>query len=263
MTHPCQACYLFGVPEISVLQTVVLLGAIAAVAFLYSSVGHGGATGYLAAAALVGLSPAVARPGALWMNCFVAGIAFWRFCQAGFFDGKIFAQVAVASIPCAWLGSRMHLEGRAYSIVLGVALLAAGWCLGWPRATPKDAITQPPALIVALAVGGGLGLLAGITGIGGGVFLTPLLILLNWTPARVAGGVSALFIVVNSVAGLVGLGAKALIWEPVFVAAVALGIGGALLGTQFGVDRWRTTAFCRALAAVLWIAAGKLMFTGK
>jgi uncharacterized protein len=263
MTPPCQTCYLFGVPEISVLQTGVLLGAIAAVAFLYSSVGHGGATGYLAVAALVGLSPGVARPGALWMNCFVAGIAFWRFSRAGYFDVKIFAQIAVASIPCAWLGSRLHLEGRAYAMVLGLALLAAGGCLAWPRAIAKDATTRPPALFIALAVGGGLGLLAGITGIGGGVFLTPLLILLNWTPAKVAGGVSALFIVVNSIAGLVGLGARALIWEPVFVVAVVLGVGGALLGTRYGVERWRTTAFRRALAAVLWIAAAKLMLTGK
>ena len=264
MTPPCQTCYISCVPELSIVETVVLLAAIAAVAFLYSSVGHGGATGYLAVAAMLGLSPVVARPGALWMNCFVAGIAFWRFRRVGYFDGKIFAQIAVASIPCAWLGSRLYPEGRAYSIVLGVTLLAAGWCLGWPRGVPKDAPpTRPPALPIALAAGGGLGLLAGFTGIGGGVFLTPLLILLNWTPAKVAGGVSALFIVVNSIAGLVGLGPKALIWEPAFVTAVALGVGGALLGTQFGVDRWRTTAFRRALAAVLWIAAGKLILTGK
>ena len=95
------------------MQTVLLLIVIATVAFLYSSVGHGGATGYLAVAALLGLTPAVARPGALWMTCVVASIAFWRFQRAGCIGGKIFWPLAAASIPCAWPGSRLHLEGAA------------------------------------------------------------------------------------------------------------------------------------------------------
>jgi len=111
--------------------------------------------------------------------------------------------------------------------------------------------------------GGGLGFLAGLTGIGGGVFLTPLLIFLNWTPAKVAGGISALFIVVNSIAGLAGLGGKALVWQPMFLGAIVLGIAGALLGTHYGVSRWRTPAFRQALAVVLWIASAKLILTGK
>ena len=252
-------------PELSNLQNAVLLAAIGAVAFLYSSVGHGGATGYLAVMALLGIAPDVARPGALWMNCVVASIAFWRFQNAGFFDGKVFWPLAAASIPCAWLGSRMHLEGTAYALVLGGALLVAGWFLGWGRRAAADAPpTRPIAWwLLAVLAGGGLGFLAGLTGIGGGVFLTPLLIFLNWTPAKVAGGISALFIVVNSVAGLVGLGGKALIWQPVFVGAVVVGVAGALLGTHLGVNRWRAVAFRRALASVLWIAAGKLMLTGK
>lgn len=241
----------------------VLPIAVAAVAFLYSSVGHGGATGYLAAAALLGLSPALARPGALWMNCCVAGIAFWRFQRAGFFEVKVFWPLAAASIPCAWLGSRVHLEGLGYGLVLGMTLLAAGWFLGWGRRDQPDAAARPIRLPLALVAGGGLGLLAGLTGIGGGVFLTPVLILLNWTSAKVAGGISALFIVVNSVAGLVGLGGKALVWQPIFMGAVVLGIAGALLGTHLGVNRWRTSAFRRALAVVLWIAVGKLILTGK
>jgi len=240
-----------------------MLAAIGAVAFLYSSVGHGGATGYLAAAALLGLAPAVARPGALWMNCFVASIAFWRFQRAGFFDLKTFAPIAAASVPCAWLGSRMQLDGRAYALVLAAALLAAGWFLGWGRQDQAEAPARPIRLPLGLVAGGGLGLLAGLTGIGGGVFLTPLLICLNWAPTKVAGGISALFIVANSAAGLAGLGGKALIWQPVFVAAVAVGVAGALLGTHFGVNRWSTLRFRRALAGVLWIAAGKLLLTGR
>lgn len=250
-------------PELSTAQSILLLAAIGLVAFLYSSVGHGGATGYLAAAALIGVSPAMARPGALWMNCFVAGIAFWRFQRAGLFAGRIFWPLAAASIPCAWLGSQMHLEGWVYGTVLGVALLAAGWFLGWGRRGPVKPAAEALAWPVAWLAGGGLGLLAGLTGIGGGVFLTPLLIFLKWTPAKVAGGISALFIVVNSVAGLAGLGSKSLIWQPALVGAVGLGVGGAILGTHCGVHRWPTLAFRRSLAAVLWIAAGKLLLTGQ
>ncbi len=250
-------------PEFSNLQNLILLAAIGAVAFWYSSVGHGGATGYLAVAALLGTAPAMARPGALWMNCVVASIAFWRFQRAGFFDGKIFWPLAAASIPCAWLGSRRHLEGAPYALVLGFALLAAGWFLGWGRREQSDNPPRPLGWAPAVVAGGGLGLLAGLTGIGGGVFLTPLLIFLNWTPAKVAGGISALFIVVNSLAGLAGLGSKVLVWQPVFIGAVAVGATGALFGTYWGVNRWRTATFRRALAGVLWLAAGKLILTGK
>lgn len=250
-------------PEFLNVQSALLLAVIGAVAFLYSSVGHGGATGYLAGATLLGLSPAVARPGALWLNCFVAGIAFWRFQRVGFFDQKIFWPLAATSIPCAWLGSRIPLDGRGYALVLGAGLLLAGALLGWGRRKESAAPAQMHGLPIALSVGGVLGFLAGLTGIGGGVFLTPLLIFLNWTPAKVAGGVSALFIVVNSIAGLVGLGTRAMVWQPVFCAAVAVGIAGAMLGTYLGVKRWHNTGFQRALAIVLWIAAGKLILTGQ
>jgi len=237
--------------------------AVAVVAFLYSSVGHGGATGYLAVAALLGLGPTLARPGALWMNCCVAGIAFWRFQRSGFFDLRVFWPLAVASIPSAWLGSRIHLEARGHALVLAVALLAAAWFLGWHRREHPDGPWRPPGALIALPAGGGLGFLAGLTGIGGGVFLTPLLILLNWTPAKVAGGISALFIVCNSAAGLIGLGHQALVWHPFLAGAVGLGIFGAVLGTHYGVHRWHTKGFRRALAMVLWIAAVKLILTGK
>ena len=250
-------------PELSAIQLALLLAGVGVVAFLYSSVGHGGATGYLALMALLGITPALARPGALWLNCVVASIAFWRFQRAGFFDWKVFVPLAVVSIPCAWLGGRAHLDGRAYAVVLGVALLAAGWFLGWMRRDETNQPDRPSALPIVFAAGGGLGFLAGLTGIAGGVFLTPLLIFCGWTRAKTAGGISALFIVVNSVAGLVALWDKALLWQPVFVGAIALGAVGALVGTHLGVNRWRTTGFRRALAVVLWIAALKLLLTGK
>lgn len=243
--------------DLSIIQLSLLLAAIAVVALLYSSVGHGGATGYLAVMALLGVAPTLARPGALWMNVFVASVAFWRFHRARLFDSRIFVPLACASIPMAWLGSRLHLDGRAYAIVLSLALLSAGWLLGWGRRSQEDGAGRAVALPMALLVGAGLGFLAGMTGIGGGVYLTPLLILLRWTPAKTAGGVSALFIVVNSIAGLVGLGRHALIWEPVYVVAPLVGVAAAFLGSYLAVLRWDSTTFRRVLAVVLWIAATK------
>lgn len=243
--------------ELSFVQTLLLLAAIALVAMLYSSVGHGGATGYLAVMSLLGVAPVLARPGALWMNVVVAGVAFWRFQHAGCFNFKVFLPLAIASVPLAWVGSRCRLEDWTYSLLLGLALLAAGWLLGWGRRAAEAEHTRPVAPGLALAVGGALGFLAGMSGIGGGVYLTPLLIFLHWTPAKVAAGVSALFIVVNSLAGLAGLGRAALIWEPALSIAPVVGVGAAFLGTHLAVRRWNTITFRRVLAMVLWIAAGK------
>lgn len=249
--------------EPSLIQHPLLPIAIGVVAFLYSSVGHGGATGYLAVAALLGLSPAFARPGALWMNIVVAGIAFLRFNKQGFFSSRIFWPFAVTSIPCAFIGSQMHLEGMAYAVVLAVGLLAAGFCLVLRRNQSDATEIAEPCWAVSLVCGVVLGLLAGMTGIGGGVFLTPLLILMHWSGPKVAGGISALFIVVNSVAGLIGLGSSALNWSPIWTVSLATGVLGALAGTHFGVARWKAPAFQRALTLVLWIAAGKLLLMGK
>ena len=131
-----------------------MLAAIMAVAFLYSSVGHGGATGYLATAALLGLSPVWAKPGALWMNCVVSGIAFWRFRRAGLFDLNVFVPLATASIPLAWLGSRLLLEGRAYAWLLAGALIAAGWSLGQERRPEESAQIRSPNWSTAMLAGG-------------------------------------------------------------------------------------------------------------
>ena len=251
-------------PELSNLQNAVLLAAIGAVAFLYSSVGHGGATGYLAVMALLGIAPDVARPGALWMNCVVASIAFWRFQRAGFFDGKVFWPLAAASIPCAWLGSRMHLEGTAYALVLGGALLAAGWFLGWGRRAAADAPpTRPIAWPLAVLAGGGLGLLAGLTGIGGGVFLTPLLIFLNWTPAKVAGGISALvhrgeFRRRAGRSRRQGAGLATCLCR-----RGRGGRGGGAARHALGGEPLAHRRLPPRARRVLWIAAGKLMLTGK
>lgn len=244
--------------ELTVNLWLMLAVAVSAVAFLYSSVGHGGATGYLAVLALIGVSPDSARGTALLANCFVAGVAWWRFGRAGHFDLRVF--LALASVPCAWLGSRVALPPSAYGILLGAVLIAAGLFLLTRRKATEDISLRAPSVPLALAAGAGLGLVAGLTGIGGGVFLSPLLLFLRWVNPKTSGGIAAAFIVLNSIAGLIGLGTR-LTGASLPLLALALpATAAALLGTHFGVRRWSDAAFGRALAGVLMFAGGKLLW---
>jgi len=243
--------------DLSLPAVTALLAAIAGIAFLYSSVGHGGATGYLAVMALLGVAPAFARPSALWMNCFVASVAFWRFYRAGFFNASIFVPLACASVPMAWLGSRLRLDGWVYSLSLALALYGAGAVLAWGHRLGAERPPRAVAWHQAAPAGAMLGFLAGLTGIGGGVYLTPALIFLGWTSPKNAAGISALFIVVNSAAGLIGLNEAALVHDPLFAVAPAVGITAALASTTWSIGQWNSSAFRRVLAIVLWIAATK------
>lgn len=231
-----------------------------AVAFLYSSVGHGGATGYLAVLGLAGVAPDSARAAALLANCFVAGVAWWRFGRAGHFDRRVFIPLVVASVPCAWLGSRVPLPRSAYGLLLGTVLVAAGIVLLTRRAGSEETKVRAVNAPIAFGAGAGLGLLAGLTGIGGGVFLSPLLLLLRWVNPKTSGGIAAAFIVLNSIAGLIGLGTRVsgANWPLLTLALPAT--AAALLGTYFGVRRWSDAAFGRALAIVLMFAGGKLVW---
>jgi len=237
-----------------------LLAAVFAVAFFYSSVGHGGATGYLAALALVGVAPMSARVAVLTANVLVAGIAWWRFGWAGHFDWRVLLSFAVVSVPCAWLGSRVHISPQVYKIVLGVVLTAAGLVLLLrSRWQTDDVVLHEFFLPLALLIGAGLGFLAGLTGIGGGVFLSPLLYLFRWVKPKTTGGIAAGFIVLNSIAGLAGTG-----WQKIMHAGPLLwltlpAVIGALLGTHLGVRRWSSITFSRVLAGVLIFAGGKLL----
>jgi uncharacterized membrane protein YfcA len=246
--------------DLNTLNWTILFSAVFAVAFFYSSVGHGGATGYLAALALVGVAPASAKVAVLIANIFVAGIAFWRFYQAGLFDWKIFLSFAVTSIPLAFFGSKIHLSPQTYKISLGAVLSVAGLVLLLrSRWQTDDVAVRTCFLPVALLVGAMLGFLAGLTGIGGGVFLSPILYLFRWVKPKTTGGIAAGFIVVNSIAGLLGAG-----WEKITHAGPLLwltlpAVVGALLGTHFGARRWSSITFSRVLAGVLIFAGGKLL----
>ncbi len=247
-------------PDLTTLNWVFLLAVVFAVAFFYSSVGHGGATGYLAALALTGVAPASARVAVLITNVLVAGVAWWRFWKAGHFDGRVLLTFAAASIPCAFLGSRIQISPHTYKLVLGTVLSVAGIVLLLRARWQTDAVPLQKFLWpLALAIGAVLGFLAGLTGIGGGVFLSPVLYLFRWVKPKTTGGIAAGFIVVNSLSGLVGAGAHAIANAgPLLWLTVPAG-GGALLGTHLGARRWSSMTFSRVLAGVLIFAGVKLL----
>jgi uncharacterized membrane protein YfcA len=246
--------------DLTALNWLLLLAAVFTVAFFYSSVGHGGATGYLAALALLGVAPASARVAVLIANVLVAGVAWWRFRQAGHFDCKILLWFAITSVPFAVLGSKIHISPHTYKLVLGAVLTVAGLVLLFrSRWQTDDVPVRQCFWPFALLVGAVLGFLAGLTGIGGGVFLSPLLYLFRWVKPKTTGGIAAGFIVLNSLAGLLGTS-----WEKITHAGPLLwltlpAVIGALLGTHLGARRWSSVTFSRVLAGVLVFAGGKLL----
>ncbi len=237
---------------------LLLCGAVFAVAFLYSSVGHAGASGYIAVMALAGLSPGFIRPTALTLNILVAVIASCQFYRAGHFSWRVFWPFAVLAVPCAFLGGMAHLPSRIFNVVLGLALLYSAF--HFFRAPRAEGAIRSPALPAALAIGAALGLVSGLVGVGGGIFLTPLLIIARWAPTKTASAVSALFILVNSIAGLAGTAATSghppALALPLAVAVIAGGSLGAYLGSR----RFSAVAIKKLLAVVLTIAAIKLLF---
>src|SRR5258708_1356879 len=181
---------------------VLLFIAVGLIAFLYSSVGHAGASGYIATMTLFGLAPTVIRPTALVLNILVASIGAFQFWRAGHFSWKLFWPFALLSIPAAYVGGYFQPSASILRILIGVVLLFFATRLLVRRSDPPQ--TFPPSRPVAISAGAGLGFLAGLTGTGGGIFLTPLLLFCRWAHIRQAAAVSALFIWVNSIAGLVG-----------------------------------------------------------
>ncbi|HEU4387104.1 MAG TPA: sulfite exporter TauE/SafE family protein [Blastocatellia bacterium] len=238
---------------------VLLCVGILVVAFLYSSVGHAGASGYIAVMTLFGLAPAVIKPAALVLNILVAIITSWQFWRAGYFSWRLFWPFAALSVPFAFVGGYLNLPTHIFKLLVGLVLLASA-ARFLIRPKPDEAGTPPP-LAVALSTGAGLGLLSGLTGTGGGIFLTPLMIFLRWSSTKQASATSALFILVNSAAGLSGNVASTRLFPlfavPMVVAAV---IGGAF-GSYLGSRQFSPTFIKRLLAVVLTIAGLKLIFT--
>lgn len=229
------------------------------VAALYSLVGHGGASGYLAVMALAGMAPSHMKPTALMLNVLVAGLGTWRYVRAGCFRWNAFWPFAVASIPAAFAGGAVVATGDWYRKVLGVLLVITAVALLIPR--PAETAHKNMPLWAGLVSGGVIGFLSGLIGIGGGIFLSPLLILAGWASTRETLGISALFILVNSYAGLLPQlrTLQQLPFELLFLAPAAF-VGG-LIGTELGARRLPPVWVRYALSAVLVIAGVKLLLT--
>ncbi len=240
---------------------LVLAALILAAALLYSSVGHGGASGYLAAMALFGVAPAVMKPTALALNILVATIATVKYLRAGCFSARLFWAFACTSIPLAFVGGRIELPAVYYKPVVGVVLLYAAVQLWRGGFMPRDPAARPSP-IVAAGLGAVVGLLSGLTGVGGGIFLTPLVLFMGWSDVRQAAGVSAAFILVNSVAGLAGLWSRVgELPEALPLWATAAVVGG-WVGAEYGSRRLAGPTMQRLLAAVLTIGGAKLVLGG-
>lgn len=237
---------------------VLTLG-IFVVAFLYSSVGHAGASGYIAVLSLLSIAPATIKPTALTLNILVASISTWQFRRAGHFSWPLFWPFALLSVPFAFVGGSIHLPTPVFKVLVGLILLySAGRLLLRP---PPEYEPHAPARLLAFLSGAGIGLLSGLTGTGGGIFLTPLLLFRHWARAKPAAAVSALFILVNSLAGLLShVGSTQPFPTVALLSVVAAGVGGAL-GSGFGSRRFDPPLIKRLLAVVLLIAGTKLILT--
>jgi len=240
-------------------QLILLFLAIGLIAFLYSSVGHAGASGYIATMTLFGIAPTVIRPTALVLNILVASIGTFQFWRAGHFSWKLFWPFALLSIPAAYLGGYLQPSVSILKILIGVVLLLSAARLMVHRSDPPQ--TFPPSPPVAVSVGAGLGFLAGLTGTGGGIFLTPVLLFFRWAHIRQAAAVSALFIWVNSIAGLVGYFTKVRTIPSLGLILAAAAIIGGIIGSHLGSRRFAVRVISLCLATVLVIAGIKLIFT--
>lgn len=234
--------------------------AVGLVALLYATVGHAGATGYIAVMTLAGLGPDVIRPTALLLNVLVAAIGAAQFARAGHFRLALFGPLAAASVPAAFLGGWLALPTAVFEAVLGLVLVASAVrFVGETTRVGPEPPDRPPGPAVLVAIGAGIGFLSGLTGVGGGVFLSPLLLAIRAAPVRGVAAVSAAFILVNSLAGLAGGAVAGAAWPPVDLRVVAAAVAGGAVGAQLGAFRLPVRTLRLLLAFVLVGAAGKLL----
>jgi uncharacterized membrane protein YfcA len=242
--------------------TVVALALLFALgAALYSSVGHGGASAYIATMALFSVAPETMKPTALALNLLVAGFGAWRYWRRGLTNWKLVLAFALTATPAAFIAGGIHLPAIYYKPLVGILLWFAAARLLWQPTALANRAVAAPSWWLSLPAGAVLGTLAGLTGTGGGIFLSPLIILMHWEEPRRTSGVVAAFIFLNSAAGLAGNAASVgyLPSElPIFLGAVFV---GALLGTWLGVERLPRAWLLRVLGAVLAVAGAKLLFT--
>ena len=237
----------------------LFLAVLPLIAFLYASVGHGGASGYLALMAIFSFAPETMKPTALLLNLFVAAIAFYHYYKAGYFNKKLFMSFAISSIPLAFVGGMIEVDATLYKKILAILLIFA--ILKMLNVFGKEStIIKDVKLWKGLIVGGLIGFFSGLIGIGGGIILTPVILLLHWGKMKEAAAVSALFIWVNSAAGLIGqLSSGYKISSQAFV-LVAIALVGGYIGSYYGSKKLNNKPLRYLLACVLVIASVKLFF---
>ena len=241
------------------LHTLLIAGSLFLGAILYTSVGHAGASAYIAIMTLFDVPPLVIKPTALTLNIFVSSYTSFRYMRSNFFNKSLFKYLVIGSIPAAFIGGHINLPSQIYKPIIGILLLISGVRF-LVQALQVDRAQRSINSGLAVLIGACVGLLSGITGTGGGIFLSPMIIWLGWVSVKQASGTVAGFIFVNSVAGLLGnmQSAQSLPAElPLFVVAVLL---GAFIGTRFGISRFSSTGIKRALGLVLLIAGAKFIF---
>jgi uncharacterized membrane protein YfcA len=230
------------------------------VAFLYSSVGHGGASGYLALMAIFSMSPEVMKPTALMLNLFVSIVSFIQFYRGGHFKWKLFLPFALASVPFAFLGGMVHIDAVIYKRLLGFLLLIPILRFLFFRNAAASELRNPNRLL-SLQIGASIGFLSGLIGIGGGILLSPILLLLKWADQKQTAAISALFIFVNSLSGLGGQMVKGITFSKEMWIYVLVAFVGGLLGAYYGSLKFNQNVIKYMLASVLIVASYKLIFT--
>jgi uncharacterized membrane protein YfcA len=230
-----------------------------AIAFLYASVGHGGASGYLALMALFSFSPAIMKPTALLLNLFVSMVSFIQFYRGKYFKWKIFLPLIIFSVPMAFIGGMVSVQDHIYKTILGIFLLIPiTRFLFFKNTDPKNMRLHNPYL--SLLIGAVIGFLSGMIGIGGGIILSPILLLLKWTNQKQTAAISALFIFVNSLAGLAGQFTKGIQFSSEMISYVVVAFTGGFCGSWLGSLKFPQTVLKNLLACVLLIAVWKLLW---
>lgn len=231
-------------------------------ALLYSSVGFAGASGYIAVMGLMGVAPAAMKPAALILNILVAGSAAYKFYRAGAFSWRLFLPLTISSIPCAYIGGFLTLPAHIYEPLIGVILIYTAWRSFQAANIHYERSIKTSTLSLLLICGGSIGLLSGLTGIGGGIFLSPLLISFRWAEARVASGISAAFILINSVSGMLGVVSTNSVALPrTFPFWAFAAVLGGFIGAELGSKRFQNVTIQRVLAFVLFAIGIKMVAT--